>query len=615
MRHLVSFSLALIAIVLFTLPSAAQTAQVGADPNAKSNNKLTVEYVGYRQARWEKEHVKELDDSNPNEGGQVSAYLRNNTDRRIQLRFWRLNGQDESYWRVDQRSVWDRTFDKDLDPGEMTVVEINGLTGDFAPEKPFNFAYVDESWLGAGYIQTKLAEDPVQISYVRVLPGLQEIEVFVRHTGAGTVALGALEAVGKQTASAEWVAQEIAGKGMSIARLKLAAPLASAELFILKLALTDAAGERAIYSHRRAFADYFPIGTWGAEEDLRDELHSLHIDTCVQNGNKTDSFYSRDAERLGMKAMVHTGVITNVDQIRELADSPHVACWMIQDEPDWAIPAQQMLLAEQSVRQYNSTIPTFITLCRNVKFFEYAPIADIPCMDHYSVTAPSSSKWPRPWGTRLEETAYYTDDLKAASEPKPIWIWTQGLAGWGERPQRPVPTPSELAAQLVLNLSRGAKGIIWFSYKSDLGAKYPDAREEMRGWGRVMRVLRPDFLASEPAPYAVTAPEKLDTRLLVSRDAAILCVTNLDYEIDPKSYPFVEKKDVSITAVLPPWLQPTAAVRFDAKAATPVKVDVANGAATIAVGDLLDTTLVLLTNDAARVAAIPQEWQALLDVE
>lgn len=30
--------------------------------------------------------------------------------------------------------------------------------------------------------------------------------------------------------------------------------------------------------------------------------------------------------------------------------------------------------------------------------------------------------------TRLEETAYYTRDLKYAAEPKLIWVWTQGIA-------------------------------------------------------------------------------------------------------------------------------------------------------------------------------------------
>ena len=98
----------------------AQTAQVGADAAAKNLSKLSVEYVGYRPARYETEHVVELDNSNPNEGGFITAYLRNNTDKPINLRFWRLNGKDESHYRVDMRSIWDRTYHDTLAPGQMT---------------------------------------------------------------------------------------------------------------------------------------------------------------------------------------------------------------------------------------------------------------------------------------------------------------------------------------------------------------------------------------------------------------------------------------------------------------------------------------------------------------
>lgn len=599
------------AVVVCAALAPAQTAQVGADANAANLRKLAIDYVGYRPARYETEHVIELDNSNPNEGGFISVYLRNNSDKPIRLRFWRLNGKDESHYRVDLRDVWDRTYHDTLEPGQSTVCEINGLTRDFAAGQPFNFAYVDSSWMGAGYILTKLTEDPVQIACIRFLPGLQEIEVFFRHMGEGSVEFASIEAVGKASASVAWAAQRIDGTGLTIARLKLAAPVAPSDLVIIRAAIKDSAGEHAVFSHRRAFEDRFPIGTWGMDDDLRDQLHSLYIDTGVQGGKKADSFFATDAARLGMRAMVHTGVITNVDQVRELGDSPHVACWMIQDEPDWSIPATQMLLAEQTVRRYNSTIPTFVTLCRNVKFFEYAQIPDIPCMDHYAVTAPSSSKWPFPWGTRLEETAYYTRDLKAASEPKPIWVWTQGLFDWDQRPKRPVPTVSELSAQLVLNLARGAKGIIWFSYRDKLGEKYPEVREAMRGWGRAMSFLREDLLASEPAPWPIAAPEKVDAALLTGRDAAVLCLTNLDYQIDAEAYPFSEKKDLAITVPLPSWLTPAGALRVDHTGIAPLEAVPGDGGITVKLPALLDTTLVLLPNDPARLQGASAAWAAL----
>jgi hypothetical protein len=404
---------------------------------------------------------------------------------------------------------------------------------------------------------------------------------------------------------------------MNIARVKLAAPLASSELFILKLNLKDAKGDRAVFAHRRAFADYFPIGTWGGDEDLRDELHRLHIDTCVQGGKKTDSFFARDAERLGMKAMVHTGVITNIDLLRELGDSPHVVCWMIQDEPDWAIPAQHMVLAEQTVRQYNNTVPTFITLCRNVKFPEYAPIADIPCMDHYSVTAPSQQQVAPPLGhapSRRRRTTRATS--RPPRSPKPIWIWSQGLADWGERPKRPVPTPSELGAQLVLNLSRGAKGILWFSYSQKRGDQYPDVRAAMQGWSRCMNVLRDDLQRAEPLAGAVTAPEKIDASLLAGRDSAVLCPHQYGLRDRRRGVSVREERERrdcregARMAPRPP--RRSASIR---RASPRCRWSCATARHTSRSTALTDATLVLLCNTPEQAAKAQAQWDALKQKE
>lgn len=282
---------------LFAPQVVAQTAQVGADAKVAIGSRLVVEYVSYRPARWDTTHIKESEPDFPNQGGQVSVYFRNNSQKPMDLRFWRLNGQDESYWRLNRQIAWDRTYGKDLAPGAFGVIEINGITADFALGKDFNFSYVDGGWLGAGGIKTTLSEDPIQISYIRVLPGLQEIEVFVRHTGTGTVRFGGVDVLNKGVGETAWATPELNGVGMNIARVKLGAPLISAEPLLLRVHLNDAAGERVVCAHRRVFADRFPIGTWGADENLREELASLHVDTCVMGGSKTDSFWATDAAR------------------------------------------------------------------------------------------------------------------------------------------------------------------------------------------------------------------------------------------------------------------------------------------------------------------------------
>jgi len=267
------------------------------------------------------------------------------------------------------------------------------------------------------------------------------------------------------------------------------------------------------------------------------------------------------------------------------------------------------------VRAYDSTLPTFVTLCRNVKFFEYAPIADIPCMDHYCVTAPTSSVWPKRYGTRLEETAYYTRDLKEASEPKPVWVWSQAIADWDQRPKRPVPTPNELAAQLMLNLSRGAKGILWFNFDEEVAQRYPDVLEAMGRWGRVLRMARGDLLAAEPVQAKVEAPEKVDAAALACWDRLVIALTNCDYEIHDEAYPFRPKKDVRCAVKLPPWLEPKAALALDPDGPRPVPFEVDDGRVKVSAGDIEACRLIVLANDPAAEAAYEAEFARALEDE
>jgi hypothetical protein len=589
----------------------AQTAQVGAQIDARSTDRLRLDYLHYRPAEWEKDLVEELENKPENEGGLVYLYLTNTSDEKINLRYWRINDNDESYWRLNHYVAWDRMYDENLDPGQQTVLEINAITKDFGPGSPFDFSFIDSSWAPVLRASSSLVEDPVQISYIRVLPGMQEVEVHIRNEGDTALPLSSLEIAGREVAEVDWVSTELPARGTSIGRATLAQPLPAASLLIVKAGV----GDRQVYAHRRAFEDYFPIGTWSGNEETYALLRRLHIDTIVEGGTSTNNFYSNLLPKYGFRTMVHTGSHVNVDVLRDLGDHPAVACWMIQDEPDWSIPANIMLHADETTRQYNSTKPTFITLCRNIKFFEYAPIADIPCQDHYAVTAPSSSKWPKFYGTRLEETAWYTRDLKLASEPKPIWIWTQAIANWDERPKRPVPTPEELAAQLVLNLGRGAKGILWFNYDHEVAEKFPEVRDAMRLWGRVMRVLRGDLLGAEPLVQPVEAPDKVDAVALASRDAVVVCLTNTDYEIHPEAYPFTMKEDVTVTVPLPQWLPEVTAVAVTTEGVQNLPVTISDGKATIEVGNLEVCRMIALVKDPAQVEAYKAEFEQAVDDE
>ncbi len=523
------------------------------------NPKFKIEHIHYRQATWETEALQEGPYAWPNNGGYVFVYFTNISDEPQRIRNWVMNREEGSRMRLGYKIAWDRLFAENLAPGQTSVLEICGVSDDFQPGKPFEFAFIGGNWRPSAAIRTTLQEEPVQISFIHLQTGLKDVEIFVRNNGDRSIECQDINIIGQEIVSAEWAEKNVPASGNTITRLRLKEALTPGELLIVQLAVHDTNGERSIFAHRRAHEDFFPIGTWGANKDHFQFIRQHHVDTIVKGGQSDDEFYSQDAKRFGFRTMVHTAVYPSVDVLRDLGDHPAVAAWMVQDEPDWNRTPQQIFTSVEMTHQYNSSKPTMITLCRNGKFFEFAFLPDIACQDHYSVTAPTSSIWPYRYGTRLEETAYYTRDLKCAAEPKPIWVWSQGLANWDERPIRPVPTPDELAAQLLFNLGRGAKGLLWFTFNVEIGEKYPEMLGVMQGWGRVLHLLRETLLTAEPVNAHVQAPEKLDIAVLASWEKLLIFVVNTDYEIHDESYPWRVKKDVTLELTPPSWIQPRSA--------------------------------------------------------
>ena len=602
-------------LLLFVCAADAQTAARGVELSNQDSDIFRYEYVGYRPARYETERSFEPENERPNEGGFVTLYYTNISDEPQHFRYWKSNGEDESHWRLGDYMVWDRKYVGTLQPGETDVIELNAVTDDYALDAPFSFDWVTNNWRPTGLFETTLQEDAVQIALIRFSEGRTKAEVHIRYTGDDLIRLTDVEVLRREVTNLEWRGANLEGPGHAIARISFAQPIPEAALSIFRVKVDHGDTSRHVYAHRRAFDDWFPIGTWGNRPEWWETLARTHIDLVVNHDAPDGEFYNTAVKRYGIQAMKHTGKPIRLADVEPHIGNKDMRVWMLMDEPDWNTKAAIMEHMDRQLRQITSHAPTFITLCRNVKFFEYAQIADIPCHDHYCIAAPTSSTWPERYGTRLEETAYYTHDLKYASEPKPIWVWTQGIADWGGRPQRQVPTPNEIAAQLTFNLGRGAKGIIWFNYEQDIAEKYPDAVEAMRHWGRVMRMTRNDFLAAEPLAEIPAAPDGLDAIALAHWDGMLIVLTNTNYELDPKAYPFTPHDDVEVRVVLPSWIEPKAAAALTPEGVDELGLRIENDEAVINVGDIEAAKIIALVNDPSKLDTYRAEYDAALHDE
>ncbi len=544
-----------------TLPAGAQ--EIPAD---LSGLPVSVEHIVLRPARWEESFLTEPVNEKRNLGGLAFFYFRNKSDKPVSLREWYLNERESGHYRLAYDIAWDRVHTKTLSPGQTTVLEVCGTAADFQPARPARFAWIGSDWEVAAARADTFREAQVDIPSIILDSTLRQLTVHFHNRTNRRLSVRSVELPnGPNIRKANWSARSVRPAGHLIARLSLDKGLTPGRLLILRATFASETGDTLVtYTHRNAHADYFPNGTWHIEPGRYEEAGRHHLQTMVRNGRSDDPFFSEAYARTGIRAMPHTGIYPDIGLLKDLENHPAVACWYLQDEPDWLLTPQLVHACTEMTRRYAPGKPTMLTLCRNVKFFEYAFLPDIACHDHYSVTAPTTSRWPHPFGTRLEETGYYTADLKYAAAPKPIWAWTQGLHLWDERPAMPLPTPDELGAQLYFNLGRGAKGNLWFTFQQAAGERFPATRQALQTYGRIIRLLRDDLLHGDPYRHTgIGRPASVDLAVIYSPDRLVLFLVNTDYDLLETGYEWRPSPAGPLAIPLPDGFTPKTAFEVD----------------------------------------------------
>lgn len=521
------------------------------------SDQLKIEKIVFRPAQWEQEHLREERNERPNRGGLVFVYYKNTSDQVIQIARFLINQKEQGYYTQSGEVAWTRHYGDKIHPGETKAYEINAVSDLFSEGKDFSFTLLDRrSWSAIASEKVALEKEQLRITSIIWQEDLRQFTLHLQNDSDKKWDFKKLRISGKKIIDLNTTGKSIEPKGHMILSGKVNEPFTPGSLCVAAIDLQSENELLRIMGHRTCYASYFSIGTWGIDKHRYDEAkNKLHLNTFIRGGKSTDEFYSNRNIDYRFKVLTHTGIYPDIDKIKDLKETEDVAFWYLQDEPDANRTAEAVLFSNEMTKQYDLTKPTMVTLCRNVRFFEFAFIPDVACMDHYSVGAPTSSVWPYPYGTRLEETGYYTRDLKLAAYPKPIWAWSQGLFNWDERPKQEVPTAKELSYQLFSNIGNGAKGILWFTIKERMAKQYPESYLAMQQCGRIMEMLKADLLKGDPLQTTIESNNRLLFHPIISEDKLILIVLNSDYTIAPEAYQWNAMQNVDVKIKIPPWLR------------------------------------------------------------
>jgi len=567
---------------------------------------LTVDTVVYRP-HVSSDEIQEPSPSRETLGGVYLVLVHNRSDQSLHFSRLVIDDEDADKLAGGEWLHWWDMVPRELPPDGVAALIINGT------HRLVEGGRTCRAWLhtAEGHALRIVLRPFVQslcitYAYIEGASG----GIFVQNRDESTVFRLDNVLLGPEKVSVQYLQRTVGPGETVLVKVILERALPVGTLVPIRVIATDRAGKRISTGGLiRVTPMHFPIGTWDGriwqDAGYRAQLLRQGFDTAVfgavgdeEPSEEEKQAFEQVCPQTGLKALVYAGFEAPKEGfLKRHRNNPHILAYMLRDEPDWIDQPSVPLYCLQKIqvwRQHEVPQPIYINLARSRRFGEFAPLADIASYDAYRVGAPMPDKSPHAWGNRLELAAEYTSDLRLNSLPRPFWVWAQGIHTWDERVWvngdlgRAVPTPEEARVQLWFQLSRGAKGVMWFrtlpedevrTYYTELVQQrmlvpeqakteelveqivqqFRETLEEVTRLNRLLQSIRP-FLLRSDAGYrgqvrAAMEPDKLDVMSLLGERVALVFVTNFAYDMHPKGYQFREQKSVTVVARLPNWLK------------------------------------------------------------
>ena len=504
----------------------------------------------------------------PDDGGAFFAFFNSPIDAQIDTIL--INGLPGDPYSGNVE--WCEVVDPELSVGELGILRCHSYSDEFNAGEPISIELKDDGTT-VWNIDTTLSAPILTLSYITGNVAGDEILVHARNDGDAPYTVTGLSIDGLDVSDFITIDNPDLNPGETAIIHVLQCDGYETGTWMV-FTVTGANAKGIVNSSRpiRLFDPVFPHGGGGWNSDDFIE-NPAALSTYLSRGINAfmfSSFNEHDpetvfglAETNGFYIWAHTDDPDQsvLDMLAIYGDHSALLGNATSGEPDigGALPIEEL---DEVI--YNRTVwgnkPLWIYNACMMQFPSFAAIPDIAGMDHYCVKRPKCNSLMFPpfnWDY-VERAGQYQHAIKKNAEPRPTWSWTQGPnTGWDGF----WASSDEIRSQWYQVLSRGAKGMLWFQYKTSYESAAPaGSLQEVQTLEEELFQMEEYLLEGDVATFETVVfseSENLDITVTVSPGAMVVFVTNLLYDFHfLMPYSWYEQYDIAIDFAPPNGFEP-----------------------------------------------------------
>ncbi|MDO9634513.1 MAG: T9SS type A sorting domain-containing protein [Paludibacter sp.] len=528
------------------------------------------------------------------DGGTVFLILKNNGNQSVEIAKNQIMLQQSGNLTAlptlenSSRNVgWSRMWPQNPENnnGILNTGERMALTINFAGKNP---VFRDGSMMVGGIqltpeIFVNFPEEQLITPELRIgsiVPGRdwRSMTVYLRNTSKKNIFLTQLYINGALRSDVQIIGDKIVPGGVGIMKVGFDREMKAEQNLDIVIKGTISGSEISVgYPLRMMTEAWIPIGTWEsnlAEQDNATilEMRNLLIDVYWK------APFSDLQRSLYDRFHIATSASVNLpNRAVNQQENPSFCVWQCGEEPELSGLRGLDVLNTTYIHTVEKKHPTYLNLCENRRFSNFAHINEIICMDHYGIGA--STNFTSGWDpdnssvNGLHAVMDLCDQLKDNSEPQRMWIWSQlAFDSWTAR-------PFGNYWQAWAEIGSGAKGLLWFVMKkgytssnSSLVAaakrftqefssvrglctysetmKQTDTYACGSGTSAVSFSVKTPLQVLSPVPVSNKANRKLLAKALVNEEAVLLIILNNNMT----SSTAISTQSGSVEITIPDWI-------------------------------------------------------------